>query len=233
MYQDYGPLLGWLLVIMISGSILNYFVKFIAKKYRSKIVKHQVGKSILNFFITLFVRNHRFFGFISLIILLAHFLIQFSVYGLNLTGALAATLLISQIIIGIYLHVKKKTIKDSGFIIHRTFAVLLIFAIALHILSPNIFVVSTIKDKKVENPLEETMELKTFTVEEVAKFNGKDGNKGYVIYKGIVYDVSDHPRWITGEHNNNLAGTDLTEFINKSPHGDSKFNDLEAVGKIK
>lgn len=233
MYQDYGPLLGWMLVIMVCGSILNYCVKFIAKKYGRKINKNPVGKSIFKVFKIVFIRYHRVFGFISLLLLLSHFLIQFSIYGLNLTGALAATVLLSQIFLGIYIYVKKKTSKDPAFIAHRIIAILLILAIALHILAPTIFVASSSRNEIVKDPLEETMDMKTFTVDEVAKFNGKDGNKGYVIYKGMVYDVTNHPRWTTGEHNNNTAGTDLTDFISKSPHGDAKFKELEIVGKIK
>lgn len=234
MYQEYGALLGWLLVITISGSLMNYCVKFVAKRYMRNINKNSTATSVFKFFRIIFVRGHRVFGLIAILLLLTHFLIQFSTYGLNLTGGLAASTLIIQFILGVYIGVKKKTMKSPWFITHRLIALLLIFAISLHIISPNIFVASVNKVESVQTPSKgETKDMKTFTVEEVAKFNGKDGNKGYVIYKGVVYDVTNHPRWTTGEHNKNLAGTDLTDFISKSPHGDSKFKELEVVGKIK
>ena len=35
------------------------------------------------------------------------------------------------------------------------------------------------------------------TLEELAKFNGKDGNPAYVAVDGIIYDVSASPAWST------------------------------------
>jgi predicted heme/steroid binding protein len=43
-------------------------------------------------------------------------------------------------------------------------------------------------------------EEKKFSSEELAKFDGKNGNPAYVAYKGIVYDVSDSSFWIGGDH---------------------------------
>ena len=72
-----------------------------------------------------------------------------------------------------------------------------------------------------------------FTVEDVASFNGKDGQKAYVIYDGYVYDVTDHPQWQSGSHGGNAAGTDITENLKDvAPHGISKLGEVEKIGKI-
>lgn len=71
------------------------------------------------------------------------------------------------------------------------------------------------------------------TLEELAKYNGKDGQPAYVAVDGVIYDVSDKPAWKDGEHNGYSAGQDLTEIIKtKSPHGVSKLSGLPVVGKL-
>jgi predicted heme/steroid binding protein len=71
------------------------------------------------------------------------------------------------------------------------------------------------------------------TLEELAKYNGKDGQPAYVAVDGVIYDVSNKPAWKNGEHNGYSAGQDLTEIIKtKSPHGVSKLSGLPVVGKL-
>lgn len=53
-------------------------------------------------------------------------------------------------------------------------------------------------------------ELRVFTVEELAEFNGKDGKPAYVAVNGTVYDVSSLARWAGGTHFGMMAGRDLS-----------------------
>lgn len=77
------------------------------------------------------------------------------------------------------------------------------------------------------------MAEKTFTKDELAKYNGQDGQPAYVAIKGVVYDVSGKAAWQGGKHHGNLAGQDLTDvLLNKSPHGDRVLKDLPVVGKL-
>ncbi len=72
------------------------------------------------------------------------------------------------------------------------------------------------------------------TVEELAQYNGKDGNPAYIAVDGVIYDVTDVPQWKDGEHNGFSAGNDLTEEIKTiSPHGVSKLKGLPVVGTLK
>ena len=77
-------------------------------------------------------------------------------------------------------------------------------------------------------------ELKTFTLEELAEFDGKEGRKAYVAVNGLVYDVSEVSAWSGGSHFSNItAGKDLTEIIeNDSPHGLRVLDNLPIVGKL-
>lgn len=76
-------------------------------------------------------------------------------------------------------------------------------------------------------------EMKEFTMEEIEKYDGKDGNPAYIVVDGVVYDVTDLPPWKGGMHNGYGAGRDLTEEIKtKSPHGVSKLKAAKVVGKV-
>ncbi len=77
--------------------------------------------------------------------------------------------------------------------------------------------------------------MQEFTIEEVAKYNGKDGEKAYVIYAGQVYDVSDSDFWDAGEHMGlHEAGIDLTEALEmEAPHETDALDNYPVVGKIK
>ena len=73
---------------------------------------------------------------------------------------------------------------------------------------------------------------KTFTLEELAKNDGKNGNPGYVAISGVVYDVTNIKDWKNGQHQGLSAGKDLTTEIEKAPHGMSVLKDLTIIGKL-
>jgi predicted heme/steroid binding protein len=63
-------------------------------------------------------------------------------------------------------------------------------------------------------------ELPEMTLDELSKFNGKDGQPVYVAVDGIVYDFTHLDKWKTGQHmGQHDAGQDLSDAILKSPHG--------------
>jgi predicted heme/steroid binding protein len=77
-------------------------------------------------------------------------------------------------------------------------------------------------------------EHKQFTIEELSKFNGQNGNPAYVAYQGKVYDVSDSSFWMGGDHlGAHQAGKDLTEELSLSPHGPENLDRVKLVGTLK
>jgi predicted heme/steroid binding protein/uncharacterized membrane protein len=77
-------------------------------------------------------------------------------------------------------------------------------------------------------------ELKEFSREELAKFNGENGQPVYIAHGDKVYDVSESKLWKTGSHmRRHQAGTDLTEEIGGAPHSVEVFEKFPQVGILK
>ena len=74
--------------------------------------------------------------------------------------------------------------------------------------------------------------MKEFTREQLAQFNGKDGQPAYVAYDGKVYDMSDSAMWDDGDHEAmHFAGQDLTAEHDDAPH-DVYVTDFPQVGTL-
>lgn len=72
---------------------------------------------------------------------------------------------------------------------------------------------------------------KTFTVDELAKYDGQNGNPAYIAVDGVVYDVSAISAWRNGIHQGQYkAGMDYTDLIKKSPHGTKVLDQAVKVG---
>ena len=70
------------------------------------------------------------------------------------------------------------------------------------------------------------------TLEELAQFNGKDGNFAFVAVDGQIYDVTNEPNWRNGDHNGQQAGQDVSAYITGAPHGKGILERFTVVGKI-
>lgn len=74
---------------------------------------------------------------------------------------------------------------------------------------------------------------RTFTLAELKKYNGQNGQPAYVAVKGKVYDVTHAPGWHNGYHHGVQAGQDLTTAIEHAPHGTSVLSSLTVIGYLK
>jgi predicted heme/steroid binding protein len=60
---------------------------------------------------------------------------------------------------------------------------------------------------------------RTFTERELRRYTGEDGNPMYVAFEGVVYDVTDCPRWRLGMHERlHYPAQDLTSELPDAPH---------------
>lgn len=75
--------------------------------------------------------------------------------------------------------------------------------------------------------------MKQFSEEELAQFDGKDGNPIYIAHKGIVYDVTESKMWRGGNHmKRHKAGVDLTTDIQAAPHDSEVLSRYLQVGTL-
>jgi predicted heme/steroid binding protein len=77
------------------------------------------------------------------------------------------------------------------------------------------------------------MEERTFTRDELAGFDGKDGRQAYIALSGKVYDVSGSAMWEKGEHEEeHSAGADFTDDMDFAPHNEDVLAGFPVVGVL-
>ena len=60
---------------------------------------------------------------------------------------------------------------------------------------------------------------------ELRRNNGDRGTRKYVAFKGIVYDVTDCPKWRLDMHERlHFPGQDLTSELPDAPHAEDVFS---------
>ncbi|MDF2557685.1 MAG: cytochrome b5 [Bacillales bacterium] len=74
---------------------------------------------------------------------------------------------------------------------------------------------------------------RTFTIGELAKFNGKNGRPAYVAVNGIVYDVTTNRAWAAATHFGLIAGKDYSqEFASCHDGKQSILATIPIVGRL-
>lgn len=77
-------------------------------------------------------------------------------------------------------------------------------------------------------------EEKVFTLEELAKFDGREGKPAYFAYQGKVYDVTASDMFENGDHlGAHQAGADLTGAMAEAPHGEEVLDAFPPIGVLK
>ena len=128
--------LGWVTAISFGLAILNYFVKYINKKYINKLGKDK--KQIVDIYrkiMKIIVKYHKLVGTIAVASVLTHFFIAFSSNRISLSGIIAAVIMACIFILGFYGAYINKNYKGKWLKVHRVLAFSLILAIGIHVLS--------------------------------------------------------------------------------------------------
>lgn len=75
--------------------------------------------------------------------------------------------------------------------------------------------------------------MRKFTIEELARYNGRDGAPAFIAYQGKVYDVSHSFLWQEGRHQVlHHAGVDLTADLEQAPHGADLLEKFPVIGTL-
>jgi predicted heme/steroid binding protein/uncharacterized membrane protein len=73
----------------------------------------------------------------------------------------------------------------------------------------------------------------SIALDDLHQFDGKEGRPAYMVYKGIIYDVTKSKLWKNGLHvMKHAAGNDLTDFLQNAPHGEDKIFSLPQAGRL-
>ena len=73
------------------------------------------------------------------------------------------------------------------------------------------------------------------TEAELRRNTGERGTRKFIAYGGIIYDVTDCPKWRLDLHENlHFPGQDLTSELPEAPHKDEVFSRpcVKAIGKL-
>lgn len=74
---------------------------------------------------------------------------------------------------------------------------------------------------------------RTFTLQELEQFNGKDGQPAYTVVDGVVYDVTASKMWREGLHvRKHQAGKDMSADILLAPHPRDRLERFPRVGVV-
>lgn len=72
--------------------------------------------------------------------------------------------------------------------------------------------------------------LPVFNRETLSEFDGRNGRRAYIAIDGVVYDVTNSPRWPNGNHNGFQAGQDLSRQIPRDHRNDGRYERFPVVG---
>ena len=73
------------------------------------------------------------------------------------------------------------------------------------------------------------------TESELRRNTGERGTRKFIAYDGIIYDVTDCPKWRLDLHENlHFPGQDLTSELPEAPHKEEVFSRpcVKAIGKL-
>jgi len=132
--REMAGLFGWIGVWGYAIALLNFFMKYINKKYVNKLPKDKqkfidIYRGLMKFI----VKYHKIAGIIASISIVFHFYLMFSFRGLSISGLIAAVVMWIVFTLGIYGFRINKNMKGSWVKVHRILSFLLIVLIVFHI----------------------------------------------------------------------------------------------------
>ena len=130
-----GGFLGILTTIFLGLALLNYILKWVNKRFVSKLPKTSKFKSTYLNVMKFVVQKHRWFGLGATVTMIAHLILQIIFAWVSTTGLIAAGLLVINGFIGAFMQFKLKGKRGPLLLVHRAMGVLLIAAIAVHVIT--------------------------------------------------------------------------------------------------
>lgn len=73
---------------------------------------------------------------------------------------------------------------------------------------------------------------KVFTMDELIKYDGTNGNPAYVAVGGVVYDVTNNPAWAAGNHFGLKSGGNYTDEFAACHANQDILSKLKQIGRL-
>lgn len=133
--KEIGEFLGWVGVVGYAIAVLNYFIKYVYKRYISKLPSDKKRYAVIYRNVMKYVvKYHKMVGIITSVAIIVHFYVMFTTKGLSVTGLIAAIIMWSIFILGIYGAYINKKVRGKWVNVHRFLAFALIVTIIVHVL---------------------------------------------------------------------------------------------------
>lgn len=133
--KGFAALLGWIGAWGYGIALLNFFVKYINKKYINKLPKDKKKYADLyRVFMRYIVRYHKIAGITATIAIAAHLYLMYNYRGLSLPGLTAAGVMLIVFVLGIYGFYINRNMRGPWVKVHRFLSFLLILLIGFHIM---------------------------------------------------------------------------------------------------
>lgn len=129
---ELGEFLGSVTGILFFIALLNYPVKWINKRWISKLPKESGVKKAYQAVMKILVQKHRYFAFGALATVAVHLYLQLTYRWLSVTGMIAAGLLLLTVALGANLFFRHKGKRGLLFQVHRIAALSVLVAFAIH-----------------------------------------------------------------------------------------------------
>lgn len=128
-------LLGWIAVWGYIIALINYFMKYINKKYINKLSNDKKQyKDLYRFIMKYVVKYHKIAGIAASIAVIGHLYIMYNFIGLSIPGLIAAITILIVLILGMYGVFINRNMRGSWVKVHRTLAFILIVLIGFHVM---------------------------------------------------------------------------------------------------
>ena len=131
--------IGWITAISFGIAILNFFVKYINKKFIIKLGKDKkVFVNIYRKIMRIIVKYHKLIGSVAVISVVLHLSICIYYHWIRVSGVIAAIIMGIIFILGFYGAYINKNMKGIWLKIHRILALSLIIVVAVHLVFKSI-----------------------------------------------------------------------------------------------
>lgn len=139
--KQIAGLLGWIGVWGYVMALINFFVKYINKKYINKLPKDKqkfikVYRTIMRYI----VKYHKIIGAVASVAIIGHLYFMYNRIGLSVPGLIAAVIMWIIFALGIYGAINKN-FKGKWLRVHRVLAFLLIFMVIFHVMFKRVLLI--------------------------------------------------------------------------------------------